>query len=167
VVPQRVIVDQAQLLAFEAQVVALGYEGVMVRSMFSLYKWGVSTIQEGGLLKIKRFHDAEAVIVGYTEELCNNNEPTLSETGRTKRSTHRVNKVGKNRLGAWIVTGLTAFPGITFRVGTGLTTKQRIDFWLQRETDIGKIIKFNYFTVGAKNAPRNPVYAGFRDRIDM
>jgi DNA ligase-1 len=52
-----------QLTAYEAQCVAEGFEGVMIRTPDSPYKCGRSTEREGWLLKIKRFEDAEAVVL--------------------------------------------------------------------------------------------------------
>ena len=150
---------------FEAVALADGHEGIMLRCPHGTYKQGRATTKGQELLKVKRYEDAEAVIVGVEEEMHNGNEATVSEIGRTKRSRHQENKTGKGTLGALVVKGLTAYPGIEFRIGTGFTAEQRAEFWTSQLT--GKIVKFKHFAVGAKDAPRHPVFLGFRDERDM
>jgi DNA ligase-1 len=156
-----------ELAAFETRMLDLGYEGAMLRGPRSPYKHGRSTVNEGYLLKVKRFEDAEAVVVGFDEEMANNNAARSSELGRTVRSSHQANKVGKGTLGAWVVQGVTAFPGVTFRIGTGMDAALRASAWQNRSNLLGKIIKYTYFNVGVKDSPRHPVFAGFRDPIDL
>ena len=50
--------------------------------------------QPGQLLKVKRFSDSEAVVVGYAEEEHNANEGFTNELGRTARSTAKAGLVG-------------------------------------------------------------------------
>src|SRR6266436_1285718 len=71
-----------ELTAFEEKCLSEGYEGVMVRSPNSPYKCGRSTENEGYLLKIKRFEDDEAKIIGYEEMMHNENEATRDALGR-------------------------------------------------------------------------------------
>ena len=57
----------------------------MVRTPDSPYKCGRSTEREAWLLKIKRFEDAEAVVLGTYEGMSNMNEAGVDAFGRTKR----------------------------------------------------------------------------------
>lgn len=163
--PQTPIDNEAELLAFEAACVEQGYEGVILRAPGSPYKYGRSTVREGYLLKVKRFEDAEAEIIGFDEEMFNGNEATKNELGRTKRSTAMAGLVGKNVLGAFQVRDVVS--GVTFSVGTGLTALQRGLFWQRREDYLGKLIKYKFFPVGVKVAPRHPVFLGFRHEADV
>ena len=74
-----------ELMVYEERCVAEGYEGVMIRTPGSPYKCGRSTEREGWLLKIKRFEDAEAVVLDTYEGLTNNNPAEKDAFGRTKR----------------------------------------------------------------------------------
>jgi len=67
----RVINSAEELDAFEAACLRDGFEGVMLRSPSGRYKFGRSTLKENLLLKLKRFEDAEAQIIGF-EELSHN-----------------------------------------------------------------------------------------------
>jgi len=163
VVPHRHQFIQSidELITFEAECLALGYEGVMTRNPVGLYKSGRSTAKEQGLVKIKRFEDAEAVIIGLEELMHNGNEATTSELGYTKRSSHQENKQPTGTLGAFICRGINGdFAGVEFNVGTGFSATQRATYF--DPVMIGEKITYKYFPVGVKDKPRHPVFKGFR-----
>ena len=54
-----------------------------------------------------------------------------------------------------------------FSVGSGFTDAQRLDFWRNAESLIGKVIKYKSFTVGVKDKPRFPIFLGFRHKDDL
>ncbi|HQT78609.1 MAG TPA: hypothetical protein PLD10_16265 [Rhodopila sp.] len=99
--------------------------------------------------------------------MANGNEAIINELGLTKRSTHQANKTGKGTLGALIVRGITAYPGVTFRIGTGFDATQRCVFMTDRDKLLGKIVTYKHFPIGAKDAPRHPVFKGFRHATEM
>ena len=167
VLPSVVVHDQDEVDFYEALYLEHGYEGCMLRRPDGIYKQGRATARGGELLKIKRYEDAEAVIIGAEERMHNANEAQKDERGYTKRTAHKENQIGTNALGAFVCKGLTFFEGGTFSVGTGYTDHERLAFWSRRDELIGKIIKFKYFAVGVKDAPRHPVFLGFRDSTDM
>lgn len=170
------ISDQAALDAYEADCLDHGFEGAMVRDPEGLYKFGRSTVKEGGLIKLKRFEDSEAIVVGFEERMRNDNEATVDHLGHTKRSTHQANKVGHGDLGALVCvlaegwnesTGLTAH-NVLFNIGTGFTAAQRVELWAERESLRGRLVKFRHFAAaGVKDAPRFPVFIGFRHPEDV
>ena len=73
VVPHTRIAEQL-LETLEQEWLEAGFEGVMLRDPQGLYKHGRSTFKEHGLMKLKRFEDAEATIVGFEEQMHNTNE---------------------------------------------------------------------------------------------
>ncbi len=164
---QVIINSESELRAFEATTLEQGFEGVMIRSPLGTYKFGRSTAREGYLLKVKRFADGEAVVIGVEELMHNANEATLDELGYTKRSTHQAGKVAMGTLGALRVRDLST--DIEFNIGTGYTAAQRAELWamFQNGTLLGRIAKYKHFEVGVKEAPRFPVFQGFRDPRDM
>lgn len=153
-----------ELLAYEEQCLNQGYEGLILRDPNAPYKMGRSTVKEGYLLKLKRFVDAEAVVIGFEERMHNGNEATVSELGRTKRSSHKAGKSGRGDLGA--ITARTQ-AGVEFSIGTGFTDAERAALWADRGSLIGRIAKYKYFPVGVKEAPRHPVFLGWRVKEDM
>lgn len=165
ILPQVNVPDAASLASVEESVVGMGFEGLIIRDPNAAYKHGRSSAKEGILLKVRRFKDSEAEIIGATEEMENQNEATKDAFGRTERATLQENLVGKGALGAWVVRDLVTKK--EFQVGTGYTRDEREHMWRNRRSLIGKIIKYRFFEVGVKDLPRFPVYQGFRDKRDM
>lgn len=161
--PQVTLNSLEELADYEAGCLAMGYEGVIIRDPDAPYKQGRSTVNEGYLLKVKSFLDDEAVIVGFEERMANLNAATTSETGHTKRSSHKANKVGRGDLGALIVE----WKGMAFSIGTGFSDIERLNIWLNQEKYLGKLVKFKYFPVGGYELPRHPVFCGLRHPIDV
>ena len=155
--------QESELLTYETTCLAQGYEGVMVRSLDGRYKQGRSTLKEGILLKLKRFTDAEAEVIGFEEQMHNGNEATTNELGRTARSSHKANMTGLNTLGALRVR----FNGIEFNIGTGFDAATRAELWRNKNTLPGMTVKFKYQAVGVLEAPRFPVFLGFRALGDL
>lgn len=167
-VPHQLISNEEELLGFETLALGDGYEGVMVRSLGGPYKQGRSTLKEGHLLKLKRFKDAEAKIVGYVEEQENTNEAKTNLLGRTERSSKKEGMVGKGSLGKFECVGINGdYKDIEFSVGGGFTAAMRQSYWDSRKSLIGRIIKYKYFPTGSVDRPRFPVFKGFRDKRDM
>lgn len=160
----ELVPDMKRMRFFEDRVLDMGFEGVMLRAPEGHYKQGRSTVNEGLLLKVKRFRDAEAVVVGVEEQMHNANVATRNELGRTKRSSAKAGLVGKGTLGALIVKGAPGqpFAGVSFGIGTGLDDAQRQRLWDQRVSLAGSVVKYRFFDIGTKDAPRHPVFVGFR-----
>jgi len=165
VVNHYLLKNEKGLLSFEAECLEAGYEGVVGRSLDGIYKQGRSTLREGYMWKLKRFGDSEAKIVGIYEKLHNGNEK--GQDG--KRTTHKAGKTGLGTLGGFRVIGMKEpFKGIPFDLGCGqMTHRQAQEIWDAGEKAVkGKIAKFKYQMFGVKDAPRIPVFLGFRDPRD-
>ena len=160
-VPQTTIYNAQELKAFESKCLEEGHEGVMIRSLDGPYKCGRSTIREGYMLKIKKFHDAEGIVVGFKEQMHNANKATKDALGRTKRSSHKANMIGKNVLGALVIE----FNGYTTKVGSGFTDAERAYYWEVRNSLIGEQITFKYQKSGGKDKPRFASFKCFRKDI--
>lgn len=166
VLDQIPVSTEAELRAYEETCLNRGYEGIMIRSASAAYKFGRSTLRERGLIKVKRFTDAEALVVGFEEQMQNNNELERDNLGHAKRSTHKANKVGKGVLGALKVVGLNGdFEGASFNVGTGFDNALRKIIWDNQADWMGVVIKFKYFWIGSQDAPRFPVFVAKLGRM--
>jgi len=165
VLEQTLLTDEDSMIAYEAAKVEEGYEGIILRSPEAPYKFGRSTVKEGYLLKVKRFLDSEAEIIGFEEEMFNGNDAETNELGRTKRSTAQAGLVGKATLGAFIVQDCVS--GVRFSIGTGLTAADRYEAWADRDRLVGSLVKYKYFPVGVKDKPRHPVFLGYRSKLDL
>ena len=164
-VEQQVVNNLEELSTFEERCLDEGYEGVIIKDMDSPYKYGRSTVKEGYMLKIKRYKDSEAKIIGYEELMANENEAFINELGKTERSNHKENMVPQDTLGALIVEDIKT--GVQFNIGTGFDQATRDVLWATGKELIGKVVKYKYFGYGQLDKPRHPVFLGFRDKRDM
>lgn len=153
-----------ELLEYQQEILDQDFEGVMLRTAHGPYKCGRSTLKEFSLVKMKKFEDDEAVITGFNELEKNKNEKAMNELGYTKRSSHQDGKIGMDTMGS---INLCWKDGIKFSIGSGFSAEQRKAIWDDRDNLIGNIVKFKYFAIGVKTAPRFPTFIGFRDPDDM
>ena len=145
----QMIYSVQELQDYEQAALAMGYEGIMIRDPEGAYKFGRGTTKKQDLLKLKRFCDAEARVTGMVELIHQDGTP-----GGT--------------LGAFNVVGINGFfKDAQFQVGTGFTPRQRYAWWNQGKALIGTIIKYKYFPSGSQDAPRFPVFLGFRAALDI
>ncbi|MBY0229355.1 MAG: DNA ligase [Gemmataceae bacterium] len=122
--------DHAHLLEEFDKVHAGGGEGLMLRQPGSLYAAGRSST----LLKMKKFHTAEAEVIGH-------------DPGEGKH---------KGRCGALAVRMIPE--GKVFRIGTGLKDKER-----EAPPPVGTIVTYKYQELTeATGVPRFPAYVGVR-----
>lgn len=177
VVPMTICKNLEELLACDEKWLAMGYEGTIIRALHGKHKEGRSTVTKGELLRIKRFADAEAVVVSLEEGESNNNEAQTNELGRTFRTSHIENKVLNGTLGNMQCDMLndveyegriilTKGQRITVSPGTMLHPMRKHYFENQKEI-LGHIVTFKYFPKGIKDKPRFPVFKSLRSSEDI
>ena len=121
----------AALRAELTRIQTLGGEGLMLRQPESKYVAGRSAT----LLKVKTFHDAEAVVVGHQ-----------AGAGRHK-----------GRMGALLVR----LPdGTDFAIGTGFSDRER-----ENPPAIGATVTFRYQELSDAGVPRFPSWVGVRHDV--
>eukprot|EP00743_Colponemidia_sp_Colp-15_P003388 GILK01003662.1.p1 GENE.GILK01003662.1~~GILK01003662.1.p1 ORF type:complete len:310 (+),score=38.56 GILK01003662.1:72-1001(+) len=118
---------QTELLRVEA----LGGEGLMLREPRSRYMNGRSNT----LLKVKRFLDAEAVVIGHEEG-----------NGRNE-----------GRMGALRVRGAK---GMKFKIGTGFTDAER-----NHPPAVGTVVSYKYQELTVAGVPRFPAFIRVRPDV--
>jgi DNA ligase-1 len=172
IVPQLVIASPEDLDDFVKEVTGMGYEGAVVRSLYSPYKHGRSTWKQGWMLKAKEYEYTEGTIVGLKQAMHNANDPVFDELGFTKRSTHAANKIPANTLGSFIVKHPASEE--SFGVATGnLSAAEKQQLWDKRDeiacgSCIGLTITFKHFAQsGVRNKPRHAQFIAFRSAEDM
>jgi DNA ligase-1 len=158
--------NEEELLAFEADVLMLGGEGIIIRDLNSKYKQGRVTVNSQECLRLKRFSDSEAVITGFNEQMQNTNEATVNALGRTTRTSHQENLIGKQTLGSISVRDFKT--GVEFSIGSGFDDIMRQEIWENKDKYLGSIVKYKFFDKGVKNGvPRFPTFLSFRSEVDL
>jgi len=168
---------KSQLDILESNWLDMGYEGVILRDPDGLHKDGRSTVREGGLLRIKRFIDGEAVVTSITEGRKNLNAATINELGLTERSTHQENMEPNGMVGSMecrvlkdvLYDGKVFFhEGQIITVGAGrMTHNERVRYFEDQTLLIGAPIKFKTFPKGVKDKPRFPTFQTIRTASDL
>ena len=164
IVPHTYVDNYEELIAFETECLAQGFEGIMMRNPVGHYKLGCGTFREGLIYKLKRFEDSEGEIIDFVEQMDNHNIKEKDELGYSKRSQAKDGLVPADTLGRFIIKWndmeLDIAPG-------NFNHTERKEIWNQRDQYKGKILKFRYFNHGIKDKPRFPRAVGFRDPIDL
>jgi DNA ligase-1 len=164
--PQVLIEDEDQFNKSYGVLLAMGYEGGMLRCPQSLYHFGKSTAKSQNCLKCKPHIDAEAEILEVIEAMENRNEAFINEAGHTDRSSHRENLVPKGMAGSFRARDLLT--GVVFGASAGkMTHDERKDAWLRREELKGSVFTYTKLGVGEKDKPRHGRWIRWRDRRDM
>ena len=161
---QTVVWNIDALNSAEESFLEMGYEGVILRSPSSPYKYGRSTLSEGYLMKLKRFEDSEAKIIGFVAQMHNANEAKEDALGHKERSSHKANLVPKDNLGSLIVRDIKTQK--IFNIGSGFDDETRKEIWENQGRYINKIVKYKFFPIGVDELPRFPIYLGIRSEID-
>lgn len=152
---------------YEDMVLGMGYEGVITRKPSGLYKFGRSTKRDQGMLKLKRFTDAEAEVIGFVELMRNTNPDVRDNFGRAKRSKAQDGLVPGGTLGTLECRDLLT--GIEFEIGMfkGLSSEDKQAIWDNRDDFMGKLVKYQHLAHGAVDKPRHSKFLGWRDRADL
>lgn len=129
VIEQQPATHHDGLMAMLDEVVAAGGEGLMLHSGDSLYRAGRSD----DVLKVKRYDDAEALVVGHTP-------------GKGKY---------EGMLGALVVKGRD---GRRFRLGTGFSDSERAS-----PPAVGSTVSYKFFGLTATGLPRFASFMRIRD----
>lgn len=169
VLEHRLIANREELDAFEEEALLLGYEGIMVRKQYGKYKFNRSTLKEGILLKVKRFMDAEAMIIGWEPLEVNGNEAFIDERGYQRRSSEKAGMtLDHTRAGKLKAVGVNGkWKGVEFKIGSGLDDDTRRAIAQSFHLFDQKIFTYKYQDVGSKDKPRAPIYKGIRIAADM
>ena len=157
-VPSTFVSTLDQLLEAELVWLDSGYEGIIIRDPFAAHKDNRSTVREGGLLRIKRFVEEDAVVVDLEEAFHNTNEQQYNERGYAFRSNTVDAKLGAGRIGVLICKKQD---GTLIRVSPAMTHQQATEFWQNPASIIGRGIVYKHFPKGVKDLPRFPIRVRF------
>jgi DNA ligase-1 len=151
-VPHKLCYSDEGVKIFHDDCVALGYEGLVLRSPTGIYKYGRSTAKEGDFMRFCDWKRSEAKVIGYTQAETNMNEAVTNELGRTKRSTCKENMVKIESMGSLIVKDLKT--GVEFNITVADPTTA-LAWWADPTLIMNKVVMYKYRET-VKIAPRFP-----------
>lgn len=166
VVPSYTVGNMQDLLALEKEWTDNKFEGACYRDPYGLHKEGRSSPTQGGLLRIKRFIEEDAIVTGIREGNRNENEATTDLLGRTERSSHQENMVPNGMVGA--LECIEVKTGMPILVSAAeMSHEDRLRFFQHPELILQKRIKFKHLPTGRKDLPRFPTYRYIIDTVDI
>jgi DNA ligase-1 len=166
VLPYVVIEDAEQAQAFIDECLALGYEGAIFRDPKAKHKHGRATAKLNDFWRFKPASVKDCIITGFEEAMENQNEATTNALGRTERSSHKENKVGKGMIGAFLATDVATSQPI--RLGPGSATHaQRVEWFNNPDQICGWPAEYVSLDTGIKDAPRQARFLRRREKTDM
>lgn len=155
-----------RLVELETEYLAKGYEGIIARDPYGMYKNGRSTVRENTYLRLKRFVQEDAIVNSITEAMENTNEKSTNELGSSYRSTHKANMKPKGMVGALNCTDIKS--GLEITVGPGaMSHTDRIYYFNNQSELLGKTISYKSFPKGKKDKPRFPTFVNIRPEEDL
>ena len=166
IMPSTRVVNMEEFLALENKWLEAGFEGAILRDPNGLYKQGRATQREGTLLRVKRFVEREAVVLGLEQGSVNTNIATLNELGHIERSTHQLNMVPSGMVGALNCKDVETGQMITVAAGS-MPHSERQLYWQEPHRILYKTIKYKTFPRGVKDKPRFPTFQSIRAESDM
>ena len=177
VVPMTIVHNLEELNAFDEKCLEDGYEGTIIRALDGRHKQGRSTVREGGLLRIKRFVESEAVVVSIVEGESNQNEAQRNELGLQFRSSHQENMIPNGLVGNLQCVACETVmdgPRVVIEKGQQITVSpgnmdhaQRKFYFENQNKIVGQTVKFKFFPKGIKDKPRFPTFVTIRSPVDM
>lgn len=176
-VPMVICENLEELLAWDTKWLEMGYEGTIIRGLNAAHKEGRATVNQGQLLRIKRFIEEEALVIAVEEGNANENEAQVNELGRTFRTSHQDNKVPNGLVGnlqcsvlkdVYYEDELILMKGQIITVSPGnMDHKMRKHYFDNQGEIVNKAITFKFFPKGIKTQPRFPTFKSLRSAEDM
>lgn len=151
---QTVVKNMAEVKALYLWALEKGYEGLVLKHPDKFYKYGRTTVKENSIFKIKPFRHFKGIIVGYdqAEEVNADAEKKINELGRSVTS----KKKGDRHLIDSLANFVVIHDGYEQRVCCSTMTKEeRAEAWTNRESYIGKEVRYKGLEVGKKERLRH------------
>ena len=141
-----------------------GYEGLILRSPLSIYKYGRATFKSGEAYKFKPYETFDAKILEVTQrtKAREGSEKKINELGRSVTSKKKDDRIPIDMASAFKVM----FDGNEILVVIARNDIEKKKIWKNRKSYMGRMIEYKGMMVGAKDVPRHPVFIRFRNDKD-
>ena len=166
--PQTIMVfpkDTDWLIAHYNDAVKNDYEGLIVKSKQSPYKFGRATINEGHAFKFKEFltEDFEIIDVIQATQVREGAEKKINELGGSVTSKKKDDRVLINKASAF----MCRWNGNDFKVSIAEPDTEKQKIWMNKEKYIGEFVECKFMLIGSKDGvPRHGTTLRMRYKKD-
>ena len=157
-VKQKLVNSKEEVEGMFDEALENGFEGLILKSPNSKYKYGRATLNSGDMYKVKPFITIDAKIIRVEERFENTAESFTNELGRTQHHNFKDEKRSTGIAAVFVVI----YNGMEQKVCLTGTEEFRKEIWENQKKYIGKTIEFKGMLVGAKDLIRHPVFLRFR-----
>jgi len=164
---QRILNTPEEVIAFDDEMLEIGFEGAMIRSLTGIYKDNRCSLKEQIILKRKPFVECEAQVVDVLEGKQNNNEPKMNDAGQMRRGYSKANMIPNGTFGSFILQALPWPHTFSSGLGLGFTAADKQKIWDNCEDFIGRMVTIKYQKYGSRDAPRIPSVIKIRPMWDL
>jgi hypothetical protein len=164
---QRILNTPEEVIAFDDEMLEIGFEGAMIRSLTGIYKDNRCSLKEQIILKRKPFVECEAQVVDVLEGKQNNNEPKMNDAGQMRRGYSKANMIPNGTFGSFILQALPWPHTFSSGLGLGFTAADKQKIWDNCEDFIGRMVTIKYQKYGSRDAPRIPSVIKIRPTWDL
>ncbi len=164
VVQQDIVYNAEEVMATYETYLERGFEGAILKSPTSKYKFGRVTVKSGDGYKLKPYMSFDAVIIGIEEATVarEGSEKKLDAFGHSKTSAKLEDRIPCGKAASFIVM----FEGFECRPTLPKTDEEKIYIFEHQSEFIGRPIEFGGMRVGSKDRVRHPKYLRMRDDRD-
>lgn len=164
-VPQYVLNNWQAIADAYEQFREWGYEGAILKSTKSTYKFGRITSRSGDGYKLKPYETWDVTITGVEQATkCKDGEEyrTTTELGKSRTSKKQGDRELVEKAGSFVFM----FNGFESHASLAMTDAEKEEVWLNQDKYIGKKIEVKGMMVGSKDRIRHPVFVRFRRDLD-
>ena len=164
-VNQVIVKSPAEAQVYFEEAIAWGCDGIILRKPDGKYKCGRGTLKEGLIYKLKPFLTFEAKIIGVGQatKVDPKAEKKINELGYSVTSKKKGDRILIEKASEFIVK----YGDQEVNPTLAMTDQEKEEVWRNRDKYIGRWIEYKGLLVGAKDAPRHPVFLRFRDDKDV
>lgn len=158
IVEQIEVNNAKEVLEQFEKVLEKGYEGLVLKSALSHYKYGRTTFNENSAYKVKPYKTFDAKIIEIEERFENTSESFKNELGKSQKHSYKDAMIPTGIAGAFIVD----YEGQKQKVVLSGPEDFRRGVWINRTFYIGKWIEYKGMLIGSKDKVRHPVFLRMR-----
>jgi len=159
VVEQKAVHSKEAVMEYFEEVLGDGYEGLILKSYDSRYKFGRCTMNEGTMYKVKPYRTFDAQIIDIEERYLNTSESYINELGKSQKHNNKEAMIPTGIAGSFVVD----YEGQKQKVALTGTEEFRREVWKNRKQYIGKWIEFKGMLIGVKDCVRHPTFVRWRN----